>query len=70
MESGRNQEEIRDGAAAFLLRLLQKMKRPAVPDEGASGDTLQPAGRRTGEGTESLAPYLHHGRSTRPGPLE
>lgn len=31
---------------------------------------LQPAGRRSGRGSDSLEPYLKHGRDSAPGPLE
>lgn len=31
---------------------------------------LPPPGQRSGHGSDSLEPYLHHGRTTRPSPLE
>ena len=45
-----------------LLGRLRARQRPRGP--------LAPPGERSGEGTESIAPYLQQTRSTRPGPLE
>jgi hypothetical protein len=77
MESGRNHDEQGDaaaheGARALFLRLLQKLTRPAQPPAGdaPAGDGLPPPGKRSGSGTESLAPYLSNYRNSRPGPLE
>ena len=59
-------------AAGFVHRLLQRMKPFSVEaqaGESAFGD-LQPAGRRSGEGAASLAPYLDQFRSTKPTALE
>lgn len=60
--------------AGLLQRLLQTIARnlPAEqPQEGEStfGD-LPPAGRRSGRGAASVAPYLTQFRSTRPGSLD
>jgi hypothetical protein len=44
-----------------LLAALDRRKPPA---------SLPPAGRRSGEGSESLAPYLEEERSTKPGDLQ
>lgn len=61
-----------DGARALFLRLLQKLTRPALPPAGDEfpADPLLPPGKRSGEGTDSLAPYLSQYRNSRPGPLE
>jgi hypothetical protein len=61
-----------EGARAVLLRLLQKLTRPAQPptDDECPPDSLPPPGQRSGEGTESLEPYLNQYRNSRPGPLE
>lgn len=63
------EEPERSGAAALLLALLQRVGRPArAPQE--SSDSLQPAGNRSGSGTDSLVPYLDQARNSRPAPLE
>jgi hypothetical protein len=77
MESARNDEEngeakSPEGARALFLRLLQKLTRPALPpaDDAPPADGLPPPGKRSGRGTESMAPYLSNYRNSRPGPLE
>jgi hypothetical protein len=57
------------GTSALLKRLLQKI---AGADEQQRGDgaARSPAGRRSGQGADSVAPYLDETRNTRPGPLE
>jgi len=76
MDSGRNDDDNSDataheGARALFLRLLEKLRRPAPPAAGDEApDSLPPPGQRSGQGTESLAPYLDNHRNTRPGPLE
>lgn len=50
------------GLVGRLLDVLQRRQR--------SREDLAPPGHRSGEGSESLAPYLEQGRSTRPSPLE
>ncbi|GAB3655808.1 hypothetical protein [Ramlibacter alkalitolerans] len=76
--SGRKDEENGDAAAAseraraLFQRLLQKLTRPALPapEDEQPADSLLPAGKRSGRGTDSLTPYLSNHRNTRPGPLE
>ena len=77
MKPGRHDSERWDGASsegarADLLRLLQKLTRPAQRPAGDERppDSLLPPGQRSGEGTESLEPYLNQYRNSRPGPLE
>ena len=62
----------RQRAAGLVRRLLQRVMPSA--DGADAGDSalgdLQPAGRRSGEGSASLAPYLDQFRSTKPASLE
>ena len=51
-------------ASGLFRRLLAGLRRQQQAVE------LPPAGQRSGEGSESLAPYLEQGRSSRPAPLE
>jgi hypothetical protein len=50
--------------SSLVQRLLGGWRRRQAARE------LPPAGQRSGEGTDSLAPYLEQGRSSRPAPLE
>ena len=50
--------------SGLVRRLMDGLRRRQQATE------LPPAGQRSGEGSESLAPYLEHGRSSRPAPLE
>ena len=76
MEPGNNDERwdaaSREGARPLFLRLLQRLTRPALPPPGDEppAESLLPPGQRSGEGTESLEPYLNQYRNTRPGSLE
>jgi len=45
-----------------LLRRLSRPRREPGP--------LLPPGKRSGHGSDSLEPYLKHGRDSAPGPLE
>jgi hypothetical protein len=47
--------------STLLRRLLGGLK---------PGKALPPAGKRSGEGIDSLEPFLEQERNTRPGPLE
>lgn len=47
--------------STLLRRLLGGLK----PDQA-----LPPAGQRSGEGVDSLEPFLEQERNTKPGPLE
>lgn len=59
------------GTSTLLQRLLQKIAGPQEPEGGdGRGGTLPPAGRRSGKGAGSVAPYLDEARNSRPGPLE
>lgn len=63
----------RRGPGALIRRLIQRMTTPAPSGGDARAgapEALSPEGKRSGSGSESIAPYLDHGRSTRPGPLE
>lgn len=62
----------REHAVGLVRRLLQRVMPASGRTDGgdsALGD-LQPAGRRSGEGAASLAPYLDQFRSTKPASLE
>jgi len=50
--------------SGLVQRLLAGLRRRQQAVE------LPPAGQRSGEGSESLAPYLEQARSSRPAPLE
>lgn len=50
--------------SGLVRRLLAGLRRRQQAVE------LPPAGQRSGEGSESLAPFLEQGRSSRPAPLE
>lgn len=54
--------------SSLLQRLLQSFARPAREGEPHAGDSLHPAGRRSGSGVQSIAPYLEAARNTRPSP--
>jgi hypothetical protein len=50
--------------SSLVSRLLGSLQRRAL------ASNLPPPGQRSGEGADSLGPYLEQGRSTRPSPLE
>jgi hypothetical protein len=50
--------------SGLVRRLMAGLRRRQQATE------LPPAGQRSGEGSDSLAPYLEQGRSSRPAPLE
>ena len=50
--------------SGLVRRLMDGLRRRQQATE------LPPAGQRSGEGSESLTPYLEQGRSSRPAPLE
>ncbi|KQT07591.1 hypothetical protein [Ramlibacter sp. Leaf400] len=56
-------EEPASPPSGLVRRLLDGLRRRQLNE-------LPPAGQRSGEGTESLAPYLEQGRNSRPAPLE
>lgn len=64
----REEAVLRRGQASTLFtRLLRKLAgAPAQP----ATDALAEPGRRSGRGAATIAPYLEHGRNTRPGDLE
>ena len=57
------QEETSAPPSGLVQRLLGGFRR-------RQPSALPPAGQRSGEGTDSLTPYLEHGRNSRPAPLE
>jgi hypothetical protein len=78
MQSERNDPEEADAVSrerpgGLLQRILHKI-RPALPsaagDNAAPPDSLLPPGRRSGNGTRSLEPYLDQYRHSRPSRLE
>lgn len=50
--------------SSLVQRLLGSLRRRQAAVE------LLPAGQRSGEGADSLTPYLEQSRSSRPAPLE
>ena len=59
------------GTSSLLQRLLQKIAGAGEQERGEDrARPLEPAGRRSGKGAESVAPYLDEKRNTQPGPLE
>jgi hypothetical protein len=79
MQSGRNDPEEEDAVSrerpgGLLQRILHKFRPAALPaasDEAAlQQDSLLPPGRRSGNGTGSLEPYLDQYRHSRPSRLE
>lgn len=75
-EHGTNRKPAR-GPSALVRRLLRRLKSPPPAADEHAGDVrppapgpLAPEGRRSGEGTESIAPYLDQARNSRPTPLE
>ena len=61
-----------EGPRMLFQRFLQRLTGAVAPpaDDAAHTGPLLPPGRRTGRGTQSLAPYLDNHRNTRPGSLE
>lgn len=57
------------GTSRLLQRLLRKIAGKDEPSAG-EGARKQPAGQRSGSGSDSVAPYLDETRNSRPGPLE
>ncbi|MBE7369040.1 hypothetical protein [Ramlibacter pallidus] len=58
-------------SSSLLQRLMQKIAGAGEPERGdGRARPLEPAGRRSGKGAESVAPYLDEKRNTQPGPLE
>jgi len=79
MACGRNDPDEADAASrerpgGLLQRILHKIKPtlpPAASDAAAPPpDSLLPPGRRSGNGTQSLEPYLDQYRHSRPSRLE
>ena len=67
MQTRRGDREAAGSAPSSLMqRLLGRLR----ARQRNRPEKLAPAGARSGEGTESIAPYLEQTRSTRPGPLE
>ena len=60
----------RDPAGSAPSTLMQRLLGRLRARQRGRNPKLAPAGERSGEGTESIAPYLEQARSTRPGPLE
>ena len=60
----------RDPAGSAPSTLMQRLLGRLRARQHHRVPKLAPAGERSGEGTESIAPYLEQTRSTRPGPLE
>ena len=58
------------GVSPLLQRLLHKITGERQEQERAPSPTLPPAGRRSGSGADSVAPYLDETRNSRPAPLE
>ena len=56
-------QETTSPPSGLVRGLLARLRRRQISE-------LPPAGQRSGEGTESLAPYLEQGRISRPAPLE
>jgi hypothetical protein len=56
----------RAASPAQMLRALLRR----LSGARAEPQPLLPPGRRSGRGSESLEPYLKHGRDSAPGPLE
>jgi hypothetical protein len=59
-------------AIGFVQRLLQRVKSSGTVTQAdeSTFEELQPPGRRSGNGVESLAPYLDQFRGTRPASLD
>lgn len=57
------------GIGDWLQEIARSWVGPAT-GEGEGAARLPPQGRRSGNGTDSLAPFLAEGRSTRPADLE
>lgn len=57
-------EQANPRPSGLVRRLMDGLRRRQQATE------LPPAGQRSGEGSESLTPYLEQGRSSRPAPLE
>lgn len=51
------------GASGLVSQLIDRLR-------AGGRSRLQPPGQRSGEGTDSLGPYLRQARRTRPTPLE
>ena len=59
------------GTSSLLRRLLKKISGAGQPERaGPRAPPLDPAGRRSGSGAQSIAPYLDEKRNTQPGSLE
>jgi hypothetical protein len=59
-----NEQHTSPPPSGLVRRLMDGLRRRQQATE------LPPAGQRSGEGSDSLAPYLEQGRSSRPAPLE
>lgn len=75
-EQGSSRDSDR-GPKALIRRLLRQIRRrvpapghPAGDVDQPAPDDLAPEGRRSGEGAESITPYLDQARNSRPTPLE
>ncbi len=53
------------GASGLVRRLIGKLG-----SRSRATDGLAPPGERSGEGADSIGPYLRQSRKTRPAPLE
>ena len=60
----------RDPSGSAPSNLMQRLLGRLRARQRHRNPKLAPAGERSGEGTDSIAPYLAQTRSTRPGPLE
>ena len=61
-----DRDPARSAPSSLVQRLLERLR----ARQRNRSPKLAPAGTRSGEGTDSIAPYLEQTRSTRPGPLE
>lgn len=59
-----------DPAGSAPSTLMQRLLGRLRARQRSRNPKLAPAGERSGEGTDSIAPYLEQTRSTRPGPRE
>ena len=65
----KDEAALRREPSTLFTRLLDKLAGQRTPDK-PPGDELPAPGQRSGRGASTIAPYLEHGRSTRPGDLE
>lgn len=77
MQSGRKEPEEEDTVnrerpGGLLQRILHRIRpgAPGGPEASEPQESLLPPGRRSGNGTESLEPYLDQYRHSRPSRLE